>query len=364
MPSSGIIPALLTPLAWLFAGAVRLRNWAYDGGMATVRRLPVPVISVGNLSVGGTGKTPVVILLAQRLAAAGHLPAVVLRGYGGSNARLKGGPPLLVADGRSNRPLATVASAGDEAILLARSLDKVPVVVAASRYRGGMEAIRSGGAGLIILDDGFQHRALYRDFDLLTMDATAVPFPGRLLPAGRLREPSRALARCHAVILTRADDDADHLRAREFICRRYPDLPVYRSTHRPARLRWLAAKRDDPPSLDDLRSLPVAAFAGLARPHVLQDTLAGLGARVVRFTPLPDHHRFLPGQVDELIRSGTAAGARLVITTAKDTARLPAESAPENLAILEIEVQVDGLDDLLARIMAAGARSADIEGFR
>ena len=364
MPRPDILPALLAPLAWLFGGAVRLRNWSYDGGRATIRRLPVPVISVGNLSVGGTGKTPVVLLLAQRLAAAGCRPAVVLRGYGGSHAKLKGGPALVVADGRSSRPLATAAVAGDEAILLATSLETIPVVVSADRYRGGMKAIRSSGAGLILLDDGFQHRALHRDFDLLTMDATATPFPGRLLPAGRLREPARALQRCHAVILTRADDDADDLRAREFIRRLCPDLPIYRSTHQPARLRWLAPNREDPLSLQDLRGLPVAAFAGLARPQVLHHTLAALGAQVVQFTPLPDHHRFFAGQVDKMIASGKDAGACLMITTAKDAVRLPADMAPGHLAVLEIEVKVDGLDDLLTRIMSVAGESADVEGLQ
>ncbi len=361
MTPHDILPTLLAPLSWLFGAGVRLRNWSFDGGVAVIRRLPVPVISVGNLSVGGTGKTPVVLLLARRLDEAGRHPAVVLRGYGGSNARLKAGPPLLVADGRGAQPLATATTAGDEAILLAANLRTVPVVVAASRYRGGMEAIRSCRAGMIILDDGFQHRALHRDFDLVTMDASATPFPGRLLPAGRLREPARALKRCHAVILTRASDEGEYRQAREFIRRLCPDLPVYRSHHRPTRLRWLAPDQEDPPSLEDLRTLPVAAFAGLARPGVLQQTLAELGARVVQFTPLPDHHRFRPGEVDRMIASGKAAGARLMITTAKDAARLPGDIAGRHLAVLEIEVDVEDLDDLLDRLLTLGRDATGVE---
>ena len=361
MTAGDVLATLLAPISWLFGGAVWLRNRSYDRGLSRIRRLPVPVVSVGNLSVGGTGKTPVVILLARRLSAAGCRPAVVLRGYGGSNARRSGGPPLLVADGRSTPPLADAATAGDEAVLLATTLGSVPVIVAANRYQGGMEAVRACGAGVVLLDDGFQHRALHRDFDLLTGDASAAAFPGRLLPAGRLREPARSLSRSHGVILTRADDEEAYLRARDFVRRQCPGLPIYRSRHRPARLRWLAPGQGEPPSLEDLRDLPVAAFAGLAQPGALRDTLAGLGARVVQFTPLPDHHRFRPGQVERLVASGQAAGARLVITTAKDAARLSADPAPRHLAVLEIEVEVDNLDDLLARLPGLAAAADAVE---
>ncbi|MCZ6745945.1 MAG: tetraacyldisaccharide 4'-kinase, partial [Acidobacteria bacterium] len=145
---------LLVPLGWLFGSVVRLRNSAYDRGLLAVRHLPVPVVSVGNLMVGGTGKTPLVAALARRLAARGRRPAVVLRGYAGRNARRPGGPALVVSEGKSGHLLANVDQAGDEALLLATSLPSVPVVVSARRYHGGMQAITTCGADLVILDDG------------------------------------------------------------------------------------------------------------------------------------------------------------------------------------------------------------------
>ncbi len=349
---------LLAPLGWLFGGIVRLRNSAYDRGLLAIDRLPVPVVSVGNLTVGGTGKTPLVAALSRRLTAAGRRPAVVLRGYGGTNARLPGGPALVVSGGKPGPLLANADQAGDEAVLLATSLPDVPVVVSARRYHGGMEAITTCGADLVILDDGFQHRALHRDLDLVALDAAAPLGSGRLLPAGLLREPPTGLRRADAMIITRATDDELYEQAATTLGRLAPGIPIYRSRHRATGLRAVSAGSTSP-SLDDLNGMPVAAFAGLARPGALRDTLTSLGARVVSFTPLADHHPFRPGEVEGLVDAGLQAGARLVITTAKDAVRIQASAQHPHLAVLEIDMTMDRMDSLVEQILASAQTDAE-----
>lgn len=347
---TGFPPALLAPLAWLFQTLVFVRNRAYDHRVFRIKRLPVPVLSVGNLSVGGTGKTPLVILLARQLAETGRRPAIVLRGYGGSNSRRRGSPALLVADGRRPETLTDAGHAGDEAILLAQELKSVPVVVSADRYRGGMLAVNRCGADLVILDDGFQHRALHRDMDLVALDGTSPWGNGRLLPAGLLREPARSLRRAHAVILTRSHDDEAYQQALTQVRRTVADTPAFRARHRAAGVRFPAGPAGMTRSLTDLRGLPLAGFAGLARPESFRATLEELGAQVVHFTALNDHQPFQPGQVQQLMEAARQAGAQMVVTTAKDLARMEAGTVPEGLAVLDIDIQVEHLNTLVADI--------------
>ena len=352
-------PALL-PLSALFGQGVRLRNALYDTGWFRVHCLQVPVVSIGNLSVGGTGKTPLVALLARRLHRAGRRPAIVSRGYGGRNARRRLATPLLVSAGTGTGPAVPAAECGDEPALLASLLPEVPLVVGRDRVAAARLAVDRCDADLIVLDDGFQHRRLHRDADLVTLDAETPLGPARLLPAGRLREKPTALERSHAVLITRADDDDLFEQRRAEVWAVFPHLPVYRSRHVPVSLRTLGERAGGGPSagesrspLPELRGESVAAFAGLARPMALRRTLEGLGARVVRFDALPDHHRFTPDEVERLIATGLQSGARRVITSAKDAVRLPvASAAAASLWVLDIEAQVDDLDDLIRRVLA------------
>jgi len=341
----------LAPLGWIYDSVTRLRNSAYDRKLLAIRRLPVPVVSVGNLTVGGTGKTPLVAALARQLAACGRRPAVVLRGYGGSNSRRPGGPALVVSEGNGGTVLTDLDEAGDEAILLATSLPHVPVVVSAQRYHGGMKAVTACGADLVLLDDGFQHRALHRDLDLVALDAAAPLGNGRLLPAGLLREAPRGLRRADALVVSRADDDALYGQALATLTRLAPGITTYRARHQATGLRLLSGDTS-PTSPGDLQGMPVAAFAGLARPGALRDTLTSLGARVVQFTPLADHHPFCPGEVEGLVDAGLKAGARLVVTTAKDAVRMRKEEHHPRLAVLEIDMTMDRMDSLVEQMLA------------
>jgi tetraacyldisaccharide 4'-kinase len=354
----------MLPAAWLFRAAVAARNAAYDRGLIAVRRLPVPVISVGNLSVGGTGKTPVVAALAAWLLEHGRRPAIASRGHGGAHARRRGAAPLVVSSGAAGGSIASALEAGDEPALLASLLPGVPIIVSPHRFEAGGLAVREHAADLILLDDGFQHRRLFREADLVTLDARGLP-DGYLLPAGPWREPASGLRRAHVAVLTRAEADADWEAARQAIGALVPGLPVHRARHVPVGLRRASPDGLGPrATLSGLEGVPIAGFAGLARPLDFRDTLESLGARVVAFTSFPDHHPFSREAIERLAGEARRAGASLLMTTAKDAVRLP--FIPPDLAVLDIEVRIEGMDDLGRRLLslcsAAGARDGAAAG--
>ncbi len=312
-----LLRAGLVPAAWAYGAAVAARNRAYDLGFLPVHRLGCRVLCVGNLTVGGTGKTPTVIALADALVRRGQKPCILLRGYGG---RAAGGS--VVSDG--NAVLLDWRQAGDEAVLLARRLPGVPVVIGADRVRAGAAALARFRPDVLLLDDGFQHRRLHRDVDLVLLDA-ADPFGGgRLLPRGGLREPVRSLARAHAVLVTRADEapDRERVRAQLAAC---GVAPAAWSRHRPAELLDLAAGGARP--LEALRGRRVFALSGIGRPQSFQRTLQGLGACLVGREVFPDHHAYTCEDAAAVARAAAASGAEWIVTTEKDAVRLPEAGA-------------------------------------
>ena len=346
---SPVLRALGRPLGALWGGVAALRGALYDRELLRVERLPIPVLSIGNLTVGGTGKTPLVARLATRFAERGRRPAIALRGYGGANATRRGAPVLMVSDGR-NGPRPPWREAGDEALLLAHLLPGVPILAGRNRAAAGREAVSRLAADLLLLDDGFQHRGLHRDADLVALDAREPFGAGRFLPAGELRESPRALRRAHAVVVTRADRDADWLAARRAVEAEVPGLPVFRARHRP---RGLArAATGEPLPLDALRGAPVAAFAGLARPAGLPESLAACGASVVAFRAFPDHHPFTAADLERIRTEAHASGAQFIVTTRKDAVRLDPGAAPPDLVVLDIDVDIEDEAALLARLEA------------
>ena len=240
---------LLTGFSKIYGGAMAIRAACYSRQLLVKsQRLPCKVICVGNLTAGGTGKTPMAIYLARRLTRKGHRVVLVSRGYRG-RAEKTGG---VVSDGL--RILMDDATAGDEPYLMARCLPKVPVVVGGDRFQAGMLAVRQLGAQVVVLDDAFQHLALERDFDLVLMDAARPLGNEHLLPRGVLREPISALRRAHAVVLTRADRlaDAPLARRRQQIEAMVAPLPVFTAGHVsqvrgviPAGTRGISQRSDD-----------------------------------------------------------------------------------------------------------------------
>lgn len=328
----------LAALAVPYSAVVRARNIGYDRGLLAIHTATVPVVSVGNLTLGGTGKTPLVAWVAGRCTSAGRRPAIVSRGYG-------------VARGRTS----------DEAAELAIVLPGVPHLADRDRVAAAAAAA-SAGADVVVLDDGFQHRRLARNLDIVAIDATDPFGCGRMFPRGLLREPLRGLARAQAAVLTRADAvDADRRRAiREVYldAGRGAGPHIWaEAVHAPHRLRTSAGCELP---LDVLRGRRVAAFCGIGNPEAFRRTLAGLGADLVEFDAFPDHHAYGGADVADLGARSKTAQAEFVVTTLKDLVKLPHETlAGIPLVAVEITLRlVAGADDL-DRLIRSAIRSSE-----
>jgi tetraacyldisaccharide 4'-kinase len=292
---------LFWPLGLLYGGVMRLRAAFYRSGLLHSRRLPGTVISVGNLTVGGTGKTPMVLWIAERLAAEGHRAAILTRGYRGLG---KGS-----AEDRS---------AADEVALLRHRLNgSARFGVGKDRYKNGL-ALAKDGAEWFILDDGFQHLALERDVDILLLDATDPFAGGRILPSGRLREPRSALARADLVVITRAS----HAPALEAMVRRFTNAPLFAAqTRLEAVLRAPSMKEALPEN--DRRQYKFFAFCGIGNPRAFFDDLRSWDFAVEGRHSFADHHRYSAAEIRELESAAAALDASALICTEKDVFNLP-----------------------------------------
>lgn len=301
-------------LSRLYGLAVGIRASLYNRGVLKKQRLAHPVISVGNLTVGGTGKTPFVAFLAEMLQKAGRRPAILSRGYKGSAEN----SILLVSDG--SKPLCDPKECGDEPYLLARRLKGVPVAVGRKRYRAGRLVEERFGQVIHILDDGYQHLSLERNLDILILDATD-PFGGfELLPKGRLREPLQALGRAQLIVITRSQFAFDEEELETTVRRHNKKAPIWYFYHDATSLYDL--KTGQSHSLRDFFGKRVIALAALGNPMVFLRDLAHYQIRVTEEFLFRDHHAFTQTEVDGVLRSLTRAGAAAVVTTEKDAVRL------------------------------------------
>ncbi len=342
--------ALLAPLSaaeWAFRVAAGLRGALYAGGVLPAARAGVPVISIGNLSVGGAGKTPTAIAVAARLAERGRRVAVLARGYGAvrSDAR-------VVSDGA--RVLLSAAEGGDEAVLVGRRLPGVAVLCGPRRAELARLAHGSLGADVLLLDDGFQHRALARDLDVVVLDA-ANPFGnGHLLPRGPNREPRIALRRAGLVWLSRVEGASEEaLGALRALAREATGHDPVEARHAPVEL--LDGGLREAFGLGALRGRPVQLLSGIARPGAFRRTVEALGAKVTGEHRFRDHHRFRAAELRQVLGPADGgADAVWVVTTEKDAVRLDPETAAHpRLRVLRIEAQVVRGEDVLSRALDA-----------
>jgi tetraacyldisaccharide 4'-kinase len=306
---------LLAAMAGGYRGVLGAREWLYARGVLHSRTLDCPVVSIGNLTVGGTGKTPAVELAVRTLADLGHRPAVLSRGYGRS-----GGGVQVVADAASIR--LDAEEAGDEPFLLARRLPGVPVVVGPNRHEAGRVALARFGVTAIVLDDGFQHRTLRKDLEILMTRAGRPWGNGRLLPGGPLREPLSGLARAHLVIATGARrlDEAEEVTAT--VRRVAPVVPVLTAVHVP--IECFEARGMRFVALDALGGARLLAFAGIGSPAGFCRTLREAAATVVDFQEFADHHWYTREELAGLERRAAEVRADGFVTTEKDWVRLRA----------------------------------------
>lgn len=307
-------------LSLLYRAAVRARVWAYSRGVLRARSLRGPVVSVGNLTTGGTGKTPLVAFLARTLKEAGFQPVILSRGYRGRAESSVG----LVSDG--HRILCRYEECGDEPYLLARKLPGVPIVVGRNRYRAGRMVERLNPRAVYVLDDGFQHLALRRDLNVVLLDGTDPFGGGKLLPAGRLREPPSALRRADLAVITRAHLPLDRRGIQDAVRRENPHLPVFYFGHRPVGLRDVRTEEEF--GLDPFRGRRVLALAGVGNPRVLVRDLEAAGMEVAAEAFFRDHHPFSPSDLKGVWKRVEEVGAQAVITTEKDAVRLASLDLP------------------------------------
>jgi tetraacyldisaccharide 4'-kinase len=323
-----------------YGAAMRLRRLFYTQGLFASYRLPCFVISVGNLSLGGTGKTPMVLYLGEMLRTMGYHPAVVSRGYKG----LYENRGAVISDGRTL--LCDARSAGDEPYLLANLLQGVPVVVGKDRVAAGHVALEKFTPDVLLLDDAFQHLRVQRDLNLLLLDA-GNPFGNSYVaPRGPLREPICALSYADALIMTRCGNSTSfHY---DDLAKRVSPRPVFRSSHRSVVRGLLKAGQKPGAVLADHLNRDQSghpsgrrgfAFSGLARNHEFQESLSKLGLRIDGAMGFKDHHPYDPDDAKRIARAAQAAGSDYLVTTDKDYVRLPQKkSYPLDLVVMGIEI--------------------------
>jgi tetraacyldisaccharide 4'-kinase len=315
----------LNPLSAAYGTGAKLRrNW-YARHPERVRRLDRPVISVGNLTVGGSGKTPIVAAIATMLRDAGERPVILSRGYGRADRSTR---VLVVSDG--NRVLEPVARSGDEPQMLARQLADIPVVVGADRFAAGRLAQSRFDCSVFILDDGFQHLQLARDVDLLAVNVGDLD--DRVLPMGRLRESLKSASAADAILVDGTLEDARRVAKQLAVRRGYRVTRTYDS---PRRVQPFGGGLESP-------GRRVVAVAGIARPQRFFGSLKALGWDVVRELRFRDHHRFSSADASRIAAVAREASADVILTTEKDAVRmqdLPIDGP--TLAYLPMRVSIE-----------------------
>ncbi len=312
---NGFLPALTRCLCSFVAVPVsvivHLRRALYRNGILKAHRVGARVVSVGNISMGGTGKTPLVNLLADNLSGRGIGVAILTRGYG----RTSRGHRVLVG-GNGNWQ-----DVGDEPLMLSRSLPKVPVVVCADRIAGGKVAVDMFRPNILILDDGFQHLRMAREVELVVIDATCPFGNGRIFPAGTLREKSRALRWAQMFVLTRVNQADGVGELVDFLHQICPNAIVAQSDCEPISLRDVHS--GEQLDLEFLRGKQILAMSGIGNPSSFERSLEQTGARLIERVRFPDHHPYIREELEQVICRARETGAQYVVTTEKDEVRLP-----------------------------------------
>jgi tetraacyldisaccharide 4'-kinase len=345
---SAPLRALLRTISVFYGAGVRLRGAAFGCRLKSIRKLPCFVISIGNITVGGTGKTPMVIYIAKTLRGLGYQVAVLSRGYRGS-AEKNGG---MVSDG--HRLLMEPEAAGDEPFMLASDLlaDNIPVMVGRDRVRSGLLAVGHFRPHVILLDDGFQHRRLHRDLDIVLLDGRRPLGNGHLFPRGTLREPPPALKRAGLVILTRSDRASTDLQeGLDRLRQLAPQRHVFRCRHQPYVSRSLSdaagMPKPDPlqpetaaDSAKRLGGKRVYGFSGIANNPDFRQTLTDLGAEVGGFKSFADHHPYSADDLRQLQNEARKCGCDSLATTQKDYCRFRGRLKLA-LDLIVIDVRID-----------------------
>lgn len=336
---AGALRGLLRGCAGLYDIGLEAYLGAERVGLRRRETLPVPVISIGNLTVGGTGKTPMTQWLCRGLTAQGRRVAVLSRGHGGTQAGVR-----VVSD-KERVLISDAARVGDEPALLARTLPGVPILIGKDRRLSGREALRRFALDALVLDDGFQYWQLARDLDVVLLDARCPFDNGFPLPRGLLREPKRHLRRAGLVVVTRADalDRVGRETRQAQIANLAPDAPVFFASHRPVGLVPVHDSTAPMLPLDWLAGRPVVALSGIAQPRSFEGTLSTAGARIVRALAYGDHAYYAPHDVLTAREAVSRSNAEALVMTEKDVVKWPADGRDETTPTyaLRVEMQIE-----------------------
>jgi len=341
---------LLAPFAQIYSCIQLLRAGLYRIGLLKTHRLPQPVVSIGNITVGGTGKTPITAFIARLLINQGYRVAVLSRGYGGSLE----GQCVVVSDGVT--VMLGPHECGDEPYLLATTVSKLMVVIGTDRSTAGRVAMQQLMPDIFMLDDGYQHLRLWRDLNILLLDCSRPLGNGWTLPAGLLREPATAIRRADLTIMTRCPEGTS-------ISATASGKPAFAATHR--LVNALPLRGGEPLQFPALQGHKLLAFAGIAQPESFFSALRDRGLTIVDTLSLPDHVDYTRARLEEITAAMQSSGAEYAITTEKDGVKLkklaPAIAAVTYVARLDIEIEKPAeLLALLRKTMKSTGRDSVI----
>ena len=327
--AAAMLRCVLGPVSLAYGAAVAVRNFLYDTGLLKSHKLPVPVVSIGNITTGGTGKTPLVIWMCRYLTGKGVRCAILTRGY--------------KTAGQED---------ADEPALLAKSCPGVGVVVNPDRLAAAQKAIEQFGAQILILDDGFQHRRIRRDLNILAADATCPFGYGKLLPAGLLREHLRGLARADAVVISRFDQaQPDRIEEIEKTIQKYAgQIPVAHSSHRQSHGLDCAGKKLP---IEYFKDKKLFVFCGIGNPQAFVHCLKQQGMNIVGSRFFNDHHAYCLQDIEEIAALAVARGAEIAICTQKDwvkTALLCRQNAKPAFSCMVMELDFTGNADKITAL--------------
>jgi len=341
----------LTPLGRLYGVAMRVRRALYDSGRLRVHELGGLVISVGNLTTGGTGKTPVVAWIARELAETGQRVCILTRGYGRRSPRTR----VVVSNGK--QIVSNAAEAGDEPLLLAETLKGLAAVISdADRVAAAGWAIENLHSEVFVLDDGFQHLRVGRNLNILTIDVTNPWGNRRLLPAGNLRESPAELARADCIVITRADDPNAVEELRNEIAAHRKAIPIFCSRMKLSGIREVRGELGRRSIIEEqIRGSSVAAFCGLGNPESFFSLLRRAGYQLSHTQVFPDHHTYTQSDIDRVVRKSVAHGAQILLTTAKDEVKLRSLNPRLPCYAVDIEIEIENEKKLKALIAAVTA---------
>ena len=329
---------LLVSFSWLYAAVISIRNRLYTLGVFKARRLPCHIISVGNIVVGGTGKTPAVIAIAKHLQAKNVRVGILMRGY----KRQSREKVTIVSDGE--KVCASLRESGDEAYMMAQHLSGIPIIVGGQRYQAGQIMLERFDVDVLLLDDGFQHWQLARDVDILTL-STKHPFgdPQGLLPAGILREPPIALRRADVILLTHTDTTQVLPHTQKVVSQLAPNALVLESIHQPVHVYPLlpkmdAADIDSRSAVKVLGGKRILAVCGIGQPETFVATLMRCSPESVELLAFPDHHDYTEVDVRQMNAAFQAAAADLIVVTQKDAQKLASLVIEKEFPIVVLEI--------------------------